>query len=61
MNKALNLETGNITGKAYLDANYSSMRTINIEMATPTIELDGRKVGESTAPFVSKQIKLQGV
>lgn len=61
MNKSMNLETGNITGKAFIDSNFSSMKVINVELQNSPIEMDGRKVAQYTAPYISKEIKLQGV
>ena len=61
MQKSVDLETGDVLGKAYVAANYASNRTINLTTRTGDVNLDGRKVGQFTSPYVTQELRLQGL
>jgi len=61
LEKSVNIETGNIVGKAFITANNSGYQIIENHVEVGDVVLDGKKVGQATTPYVVKTMKAVGV
>ena len=62
MNKAVAFETGSINAKASVKSNNSMLNVIKATIKVDgNVDIDGKRAGRYTAPYVMQTIKAGGI